>query len=77
VGSQSRSSPPALTFRKKIAEVTLSIAGLTLGLRALFGNFGTSSAPDFRAGLVLILSGQTVSGITVRSETWVGGAPRV
>jgi hypothetical protein len=63
---------PALTFRKKVAEVTLSIAGLTLGLRALFGNFGTSSAPDFRAGLVLILSGQTVSGITVRSETWVG-----
>jgi hypothetical protein len=63
---------PALTFRKKVAEVTLSIAGLTLGLRALFGNFGTSSVPDFRAGLVLILSGQTVSGITVRSETWVG-----
>jgi hypothetical protein len=63
---------PALTFRKKVAEVTLSIAGLTLGLRALFGNFGTSSAPDFRAGLVLILAGQTVSGITVRSETWVG-----
>jgi hypothetical protein len=63
---------PALTFRKKVAEVTLSIAGLTLGLRALFGNFGTASAPDFRAGLVLILAGQTVSGITVRSETWVG-----
>ncbi len=63
---------PALTFRKKIAEVTLSIAGLTLGLRALFGNFGTAAAPDFRSGLVLILAGQTVSGITVRSETWVG-----
>jgi hypothetical protein len=63
---------PALTFRKKVAEVTLSIAGLTLGLRALFGNFGTSPAPDFHAGLVLILAGQTVSGITVRSETWVG-----
>jgi hypothetical protein len=63
---------PALTFRKKVAEVTLSIAGLTLGLRALFGNFGTAGAPDFRAGLVLILAGQTVSGITVRSETWVG-----
>jgi len=61
-----------LTFRKKVAEVTLSIAGLTLGLRALFGNFGTSSAPEFHAGLVLILAGQTVSGITVRSETWVG-----
>jgi hypothetical protein len=63
---------PALTFRKKIAEVTLSIAGLTLGLRALFGNFGSAQTPDFRAGLVLILAGQTVSGITVRSETWVG-----
>jgi hypothetical protein len=63
---------PALTFRKKVAEVTLSIAGLTLGLRALFGNFGTAQTPDFRAGLVLILAGQTVSGITVRSETWVG-----
>ena len=61
-----------LTFRKKVAEVTLSIAGLTLGLRALFGNFGTSSEPEFHAGLVLILAGQTVSGITVRSETWVG-----
>ena len=62
----------ALTFRKKIAEVTLNIAGLTLGLRALFGNFGTAGAPDFYSGLVLILAGQTVSGITVRSETWVG-----
>jgi hypothetical protein len=63
---------PALTFRKKVAEVTLSIAGLTLGLRALFGNFGTTQTPDFRSGFVLILVGQTVSGITVRSETWVG-----
>jgi len=61
-----------LTFRKKVAEVTLNIAGLTLGLRALFANFGTSNTPDFRTGLVLILAGQTVSGITVRSETWVG-----
>ncbi|MCX8103000.1 MAG: hypothetical protein N3E42_00945, partial [Candidatus Bipolaricaulota bacterium] len=62
----------SLTFRKKVAEMTLSIAGLTLGLRALFGNFGTPQTADFRAGLVLILEGQTVSGITVRSETWVG-----
>ncbi len=63
---------PALTFRKKVAEVTLSIAGLTLGLRALFGNFGTATVPDFRTGLVLILEGTTVSGVGVRSETWVG-----
>jgi hypothetical protein len=67
---------PSLTFRKKVAEVTLSIAGLTLGLRALFANFGGAS-PSFETGLVLILSGTTVSGITVRSETWVGARPGV
>jgi hypothetical protein len=61
-----------LTFRKKAAEVTLSIAGLTLGLRALFANFGTVSAPNFVVGTVLILQGKTVSGIDVRSETWIG-----
>jgi hypothetical protein len=61
-----------LTFRKKAAEVTLSIAGLTLGLRGLFANFGTVSAPNFVVGTVLILQGKTVSGIDVRSETWVG-----
>jgi hypothetical protein len=67
---------PSLTFRKKVAEVTLSIAGLTLGLRSLFANFGGAS-PSFETGLVLILSGTTVSGITVRSETWVGARPGV
>ncbi len=61
-----------LTFRKKAAEVTLSIAGLTLGLRALFANFGTATTPSFTVGTVLILEGTTVSGIKVRSETWVG-----
>ncbi len=61
-----------LTFRKKAAEVTLSIAGLTLGLRGLFANFGTPDAPSFTVGTVLVLEGTTVSGIKVRSETWVG-----
>jgi hypothetical protein len=61
-----------LTFRKKAAEVTLSIAGLTLGLRGLFANFGTVAAPSFTVGTVLILAGTTVSGISVRSETWIG-----
>jgi len=64
-----------VTFRKKIAEVTLNIAGLTLGLRALFANLGSAPTPNFQSGLVLILAGQTVSGITVRSETWVGAFP--
>ncbi|MCL6641933.1 MAG: hypothetical protein K6T71_01225 [Candidatus Bipolaricaulota bacterium] len=61
-----------LTFRKKAAEVTLSIAGLTLGLRGLFANFGTTTTPNFVVGTVLVLEGTTVSGIKVRSETWVG-----
>lgn len=61
-----------LTFRKKAVEVTLSIAGLTLGLRALFANFGTVSTPSFTVGTVLVLQGTTVSGIQVRSETWIG-----
>jgi hypothetical protein len=64
-----------VTFRKKVAEVTLNIAGLTLGLRALFANLGPAATPSFQSGLVLILGGQTVSGITVRSETWVGAWP--
>ncbi len=63
---------PPLTFRKKVAEVTLSIAGLTLGLRALFANLGSATTPAFESGFVLILAGQTVSGISVRSETWFG-----
>ncbi len=61
-----------LTFRKKAVEVTLSIAGLTLGLRSLFANFGTANTPSFEIGTVLILEGTTVSGIKVRSETWIG-----
>lgn len=61
-----------LVFRKKAAEVTLSIAGLTLGLRGLFANFGTATTPAFTVGTVLILQGTTVSGIVVRSETWIG-----
>ena len=61
-----------LTFRKKATEVTLSIAGLTLGLRALFANFGSVQTPNFVVGTVLVLEGTTVSGIKVRSETWVG-----
>lgn len=63
---------PVLTFRKKVAEVTLNIAGLTLGLRALFANLGSAATPAFESGFVLILAGSTVSGITVRSETWFG-----
>ena len=64
--------PKTLTLRKKVAELSFSIAGMVLSTRALIANLGTASAPDFRVGLVLGLEGQTVSGILIRSETWIG-----
>jgi hypothetical protein len=63
---------PALTFRKKIAELSLSLAGLTIGLRGLFANTGSAQTPDWNFGVVASVEGQTVSGITIRAETWIG-----
>jgi hypothetical protein len=63
---------PALTFRKKIAELSLSLAGLTIGLRGLFANIGSAQTPDWNFGVVASVEGQTVSGITIRGETWIG-----
>ena len=64
--------PKTLTLRKKVADLALNIAGMTVSTRALFANLGSVSAPNFRIGLVLGLEGQTVSGILIRSETWIG-----
>ncbi len=64
--------PRTLTLRKKVAELSFPIAGMVLSTRALIANLGTVSAPDFRIGLVLGLEGQTVSGVLIRSETWIG-----
>lgn len=61
-----------VVFRKKIVDVSLNIAGLTVSTRALFANIGTSGTPSFVVGLVAALEGQTVSGITVRAESWIG-----
>ena len=63
---------PALTFRKKIAELSLSLAGLTIGLRGMFANIGSAQTPKWRMGVVASVEGQTVSGITIRGETWIG-----
>jgi hypothetical protein len=59
-------------FMKKVVEFNLNIAGLVLGIRGLFANVGNGVTPVFASGLVLSLEGQTVSGITVRAETWFG-----
>ncbi len=61
-----------LYFMKKAVELNLNIAGLVLGIRGLFANVGSGMTPSFASGLVLSLEGQTVSGITVRAETWFG-----
>ena len=61
-----------LSLRKIITDGGVNLAGLTFSAQALLANMGSISAPDWEAGLVLVLEGQTLRGITVRSETWVG-----
>jgi hypothetical protein len=62
-----------IRFRKKIADLSLNIAGLVLNVKALFAN--VSPDPDgflLRSGLVLAMEGKTVSGVGVRGELWLG-----
>ncbi len=64
-----------IRFRKKIADLSLNIAGLVLNVKALFANVNTnplSSALVLRSGLQLAMEGKTVSGIGVRGELWLG-----
>lgn len=62
----------SVTLRKKIVEAQLSIAGVTVKAVGLFANFGSALAPQWDFGALLTASGQTVSGVTVRSETYIG-----
>ncbi len=62
-------------FRKKIADLSLNIAGLVLNVKALFANLNTTpntTAMNLQSGLVLAMEGKTVSGIGVRGELWLG-----
>lgn len=61
-----------LSLRKIITDLGATVAGLTFSVRTLLANLGSISAQDWEAGLVFALEGQTLSGITVRSETWMG-----
>lgn len=61
-----------LTFRKKTVDLALSLAGLTISLRGMFANIGSASTPAWRMGIVAAVEGQTVSGITIRGESWIG-----
>ncbi|MFN4219240.1 MAG: hypothetical protein ACK4HB_08215 [Candidatus Bipolaricaulia bacterium] len=60
-----------LTLRKSVFDLALPVGGLLFSLHAMAANFGTVT-PEFRMGFVLGVEGQTASGLTVRSETWVG-----
>jgi hypothetical protein len=60
-----------LALRKSVVELMVPLGGLLFWLHNMFANVGAAT-PDFRTGFVLGVEGQTVSGLTVRSETWVG-----
>lgn len=62
----------SVTLRKKIVEAQLALSGVTVKAVGLFANFGTAAIPQWEIGAILTLSGQTVSGVTVRSETYIG-----
>lgn len=62
----------SVTLRKKIVEAQLVIGGLTVRTVGLLANFGPATAPQWEVGVVLTVNGQTVSGVTVRSETYIG-----
>lgn len=62
-----------IRFRKKIADLSLNIAGMTLGVKALFANVAqTATGFTLRSGMVLSLEGRTVSGVGARGELWIG-----
>ncbi|MCI2429870.1 hypothetical protein LM602_03690 [Candidatus Acetothermia bacterium] len=62
-----------IRFRKKIADLSLNIAGMVLGVKALFANVSQSPTGfELRSGMVLSLEGRTVSGVGVRGELWIG-----
>jgi len=72
---ESRATDPLgqpLAFRKKTADLALSLAGLTINLRGLFANIGSVQTPAWRVGMIAGVEGQTVSGITIRGESWIG-----
>ncbi len=62
-----------IRFRKKIADLSLNIAGLVLNVKALFANVAsTDTGFSLLSGLVLAMEGKTVSGVGVRGELWLG-----
>ena len=61
-----------LVFRKKVVDLSLNIAGLTLSTRAMFANVGTATTPSYNTGVIAAIEGQTVSGVTVRAATYIG-----
>jgi hypothetical protein len=67
---------PTLTesviLRKKIVEAQIVLGGVTVRTVGLVANFGSAGAPQWEVGAVLTLKGQTVSGVAVQSDTYLG-----
>jgi len=62
-----------IRFRKKIADLSLNIAGLVLNVKALFANVSTTpTGYSLLSGIVMAMEGKTVSGVGVRGELWLG-----
>lgn len=61
-----------VTLRKKIVEAQMILSGVTIKAVGLLANFGSAGAPQWEGGAVLTLRGQTVSGVTVQSSTYIG-----
>jgi hypothetical protein len=63
-----------IRFRKKIADLSLNIAGLVLNVKALFANvnIANNNTLVLSSGLQLAMEGKTVSGVGVRGELWLG-----
>lgn len=62
----------SVTVRKKIVEAQLVFGGVTVKAVGLLANLSSGAAPQWEAGAILTVSGQTVSGVTVKSETYLG-----
>mgnify|MGYP000089880685 FL=1 len=62
----------SVALRKKIVEAQMVLGGVTVRTVGLIANFGSAGAPQWEVGAVLTLRGQTVSGVTVQSDTYIG-----
>ncbi len=62
----------AIVFRKDILEFELTLGVLLARLSVLIANVSATAAPDFRAGMILSVAGQTPTGTSIEATTYFG-----